>query len=175
MAVSNNQHLIEPASDMIVAYIRANIEPVLIAIQADRNSVVNRGVPLPLPREYFISKNQQALQTPSVFVIPEKGDFKKSRGANFVCATARYGVACVVQGQTSDIATRVAWRYQAAFSKLLDNLSLTSTDGTFRIVVITQAFEFSEDYTVSTQKGDAAEIWRKGFKLNCDVEFYEAK
>ena len=68
----------------------------------------------------------------------------------------------------------MADRYVAAFSQLLDNLGLTSTDKTFSIKIIAQGFKFSEDYTVSTQKGNSAQMWRKGFVLNVDVEFYEA-
>ncbi len=168
------RHLIEPARDMIIAYIRANIAGALAAVEADRNSVVNLGIPLPLPREYFITKNFMALQPPSIFVVCERGDFKKPRGANHINATARFGIVTIVEAQTSDQSTRMADRYVAAFSQLLDNLGLTSADKTFSIKIIAQGFEFSEDYTVSTQKGNGAELWRKGFKLSCDVEFYEA-
>ena len=168
------RHLVEPARDMIIAFIRANIAPALAAVESDRNAVFNYGVPLPSPREYFISKNWLALQPPSVFVVCESGDFKKTRGANHINATAKFGIVAVVEAQTSDVSTRMADRYIAAFSQILDNLKLTSADNTFSMKIIAQGFEFSEDYTVSTQKNDAAEMWRKGFKLNCDVEFYEA-
>ena len=172
------RHLVEPARDMLVAYIRANIAPALAAIQADRiaydQAAALAAVPLPVPREYFISKNWLALQPPSVFVVCESGDFKKTRGANHINATAKFGFVAVVEAHTSDLSTRMADRYLAAFSQILDNLKLTSADNTFSIKVIAQGFEFAEDYTVSTQKNDAAEMWRKGFKLNCDVEFYEA-
>lgn len=168
------RHLVEPARDMIIAFIRANIAPALAAVEADRNAGFNYGVPLPSPREYFISKNWLALQPPSVFVVCESGDFKKTRGANHINATAKFGIVAVVEAQTSDVSTRMADRYIAAFSQILDNLKLTSADNTFSMKIIAQGFEFSEDYTVSTQKNDAAEMWRKGFKLNCDVEFYEA-
>ena len=162
---------------MIIAYIRANIAPVLQAIEAERNAIPdsgNIGVPLPLPREYFISKNFLALQPPSVFVVCERIDFKKSRGANHINATARFGIVTIVEAQTSNQSTRMADRYVAAYSQLLDNLGLTNANDTFSIKIIAQGVEFSEDYTVSTQKGDTAQMWRKGFKLNCDVEFYEA-
>lgn len=168
------RHLIEPARDMIIGYIQSNISGALVSIEADRNTVFNFGVPLPVPREYFISKNFLALQPPSVFVVCEDGDFKKPRGANHINATARFGIAAIVEAQTSEQSTRMADRYVAAFSQLLDNLGLTSTDKTFSIKIIAQGFKFSEDYTVSTQKGNGAQMWRKGFVLNVDVEFYEA-
>ena len=171
------RHLTEPAKDMIIAYLRANLPTALQQIEADRNAIAvsgNPGIPLPPPREYFIAKNFLALQPPSCFVVTERVDFKKSRGANHINATARFGIVAIVEAQRSDLTTRMADRYVAAFSQVLDNRSLTSTDNTFRLVVICQGVEFSEDYTVSTQKGNGSEMWRKGFKLNCDVEFYEA-
>src|SRR5580704_10384180 len=142
------RHLIEPARDMIVAYIKGNIGPALAAIETSRNAVFNYGIPLPLPREYFISKNFLALQPPSVFVVCERVDFKKPRGANHINATGSFGIVTVVEGQTSDITTRMADRYVSAYSQILDNLGLTSTDKTFSIKIIAQGVEFSEDYTV---------------------------
>lgn len=168
------RHLVEPARDMIVAFLRGNITAALQAVETDRNSVFNYGVPLPSPREYFISKNFLALQTPSVFVVAESGSFKKERGANHINGTAKFGIVAIVEAQTSDISTRMSDRYLAAFSQILDNLGLTSADNTFRIKLIAKEFEFAEDYTVSTDKGNQAYLWRKGFKLNMDVEFYEA-
>jgi hypothetical protein len=163
---------------MIVAYIQANIQAALVAVQADRiandQAAARAAVPLPVPREYFIAPNYLALQPPSVFVVCDSGDFKKARGANHINATAKINVTAMVEAQSAQLSTRMADRYLAAFSQILDNLGLTSSDNTFRIKIIAQGFKFSTDYTVSTQKGDAAEMWRKGFELNCDVEFYEA-
>lgn len=169
-----SRHLIEPASDLIVAYIKATIPAVLTEIRDDRNAEKNLGVATPIPKEYFIAKNYTALQPPSVFVICDSIDFKKDRGANHINATAKYGIAAVCEAQTTQDATRIAWRYQAALSQILDNLSLTSVDGTFRIKVIVRNAEFSEDYEVSTRPNNPAQRWRKGVQLKCDVEFYEA-
>lgn len=171
------RHLTEPARDMIIACLRANLDAALRDVEADRNAIQASGlsgIPLPSPREYFIAKNFMALQPPSVFVVCESVDFKKARGANHINATARFGIVAIVEAQRAEFSTRMADRYVAAFSQVLDNTSLTSADKTFRINIICQGVEFSEDYTVSTQNGSASQTWRKGFKLACDVEFYEA-
>lgn len=168
------RHLIEPATDMIVAYIKENIAPALVAINASRNAVFNAGVAIPVPRQYFIDKNYMALQPPSIFVVCEDIDFKKDRGANHINATARYGIAAIQEGQTTEQVARITWRYQAALSQILDNLSLTSSDKTFRINVIVTGASFSEVYEEGTQPSSPAYRWRKGVELMCDVEFYEA-
>jgi hypothetical protein len=168
------RHLVEPATDMIIAYITANIATALAAVEADRNSVIDLGIPLPVPREYFIAKKYMALQPPSIFVVCDSIDFKKDRGANFIFATAKYGIAAIAEGQTTEIVTRETWRYQAALSQILDNLGLTNTGNTFKIKIIVRSAEFSEEYDTSSREGNPAQRWRKGVLLGCDVEFYEA-
>jgi len=168
-----SRHLVEPATDMILNYIKGNIAEALDAVRTDRNAVKNLGYPTPIPKEYFISKNYVSLQPPSVFIVCDSIDFKKDRGANHINATAKYGIAAIAEGQTTEENTRTTWRYQAALSQLLDNLSLTSMDSTFKIKVIVRNAEFTEDYEVSTRPNNIAQRWRKGVLLKCDVEFYE--
>lgn len=168
------RHLAEPASDMIVAYIKQNISSALTAVRTDRNSVEgNLGLPTPIPNEYFIAKNYMALQPPSIFVVCDNIDFKKERGANFIDATAQYGIAAIAEGRIIEDVTRITWRYQAALSQILDNLTLTSADETFRIKIIVRGAEFSEEYEAGTRTNNSASRWRKGVLLKCDVEFYE--
>lgn len=169
-----SRHLVEPATDMIVAKIKASIGAALTGIRADRNAIQTLGYPTPIPKEYFIAKNYTALQPPSIFVICDSIDFKKDRGANHINATAKYGIVAIMEAQTTQEATRIAWRYQAALSQILDNLSLTSADGTFKIKLIVRSAEFAEDYEVSERPNNPAQRWRKGVQLKCDVEFYEA-
>lgn len=171
------RHLVEPATWMIRDYIQANIGQALIDINASLAvSEGNLGLSVPKPREYFIAANYMALQPPSVFIVCSSIDFKKERGANFIFATADYEIATVVEGQTTYNTTIMAWRYVAALSQILDNKGLTNTDNTFSIKIVVERAEFSEDYreSVSTQPGDPAQKWRKGFLLRCGVEFYEA-
>ena len=172
--MSTNRHLVEPASDLLVDYIEANIAAALTSIRADRNAVQNLGLPTPIPREYFIARSYMALQTPAIFVVCDSIDFKKDRGANHINATAKYGIAAISEGLNTEDVTRITWRYQAALSQILDNLSLTSADNTFSIRVIVKSAEFLEEYDTSSQGNNTAKRWRKGVQLKCDVEFYEA-
>lgn len=179
--MSNIRNLTENATDMIVDYVRANIETALSAISAEKLTLPagkGNGIAIPKPREYFITSRvpdgYAALQAPSIFVVCDSVDFQKARGANFLDGTMKFGIAAIVEGQTLDFITRGAWRYQAALSQILDNLGLTSVDGSFRIKIIVQGAEFSEEYDNSSRTGNAAKSWRKGVLLKCDVEFYEA-
>lgn len=168
------RHLIEPATDLIQSYIQANIGTALSAIRTDRNSTLNRGIPTPVPNEYFIAKNYVSFQPPAIFIICNRVDMKKDRGANHINATAEYTIAAVSEGQTTTETTRITWRYQAALSQILDNLRLTSSDNSFSIKLIVKNAEFSEDYEVSMKEGNPAKRWRKGVTLGVDVEFYES-
>ncbi len=166
-------YLIEPASDMLEAYIKANIETALVTIRTQRNAIINEGVPTPAFKEYFLAPKYSALQPPSLFIICKDIDFKKERGANTVDATAHYTFAAVAEAQTTEQVARATWRYQAALAQLLDNLSLTSADGGFRIKVIVRTADFNQEYDVSTSDGNAAKRWRKEVHLMCDVEFWQ--
>lgn len=167
-------HLVEPATDLLNAYISQNIEAALATIRTDRNAEQNRGIPTPKFKEYFIAKNYSALQPPALFIVCEEVDFKKSeRGANFIDATGRYVFAAVAEAQTQAIVARATWRYQAALAQILDNQTLTSQDGTFKIKVIVRNAGFTEEYDVSTQQGNTAKAWRKEVHLRCDVEMWE--
>jgi len=168
------RHLVEPATDLILGYIAANIPAALTDIRTDRNNPVNLGLPTPVPQEYFIASPYMALNPPSIFIVCDSIDFKKDRGANFICATAKYGIAAIAEGLNTENLTRQTWRYQAALSQILDNLSLTSSDNTLRLKIIVRAAEFSESYDASSQGNKPAKRWRKGVLLRCDVEFYEA-
>ena len=169
------RHLIEPATDLLSAYNKANIETALAAVRADRNSAQNLGISTPAFREYFIARNYTALQPPALFIVCDDVDFKKAeRGANFIDATAHYTIAAISEGQTNEIVARATWRYQAALSQILDQKILTSADGTFRIVVIVRNADFSEEYDLSTQAGNPAKRWRKEVHLKCDVEIFES-
>lgn len=168
------RHLVEPAIFMITNHIKANIAAALTDVRDDRNLILgNAGIPTPVPNEYFIAPKYQGYSPPSIFVVCESGDLKKQRGANHINGTMKINVAAIVENQKTDIITRQAWRYQAALSQILDNLDLTSSDNTFRINIIVRDFEFTEEYTDSTKPEDPASKWRKGVRLNCDVEFFE--
>lgn len=169
------RNLVEPATDLITDYIQANIAAALAQVRSARDSIDNLGIPTPMFREFFIARNYSALQPPAYFVVCDDIDFKKEqRGSNFINATAHYTIAAIAEGQTNEDVARATWRYQAAFSQILDNTRLTSTDGTFRIVLIVRSADFSEEYDVSQQAGNPAKRWRKEVHLKCDVEFWEA-
>lgn len=168
-----SRHLVEPATDLLVQYIKDNLPAALADVRANRNSVSNGGYATPIPKEYFISKNYIALQPPSVFVVCDDIDFRKERGANHINATAHYGIAAIAEGQTTEIVTRITWRYQAALSQILDNLSLTTADNGLIITVVVRNAEFSEEYDGSSKEGNVAKRWRKGVLLKCDVELRE--
>ena len=168
-----SRHLVEPATDMIIAHIQQYIGAALLEISSARNAIFNYGVAIPNPREYFIDKNQMALQPTSIFVVANSIDFKKDRGANFVDASAKYGIAAICEAQTTNDVARITWRYQAALSQILDNKQLNSSDNTFSLKIIVQGAEFSETYDPGTQQGSPAKNWRKGVQLTCDVELWE--
>lgn len=167
------RQLVEIATDMLLDYIKANLPAALADVRADRNAVENLGLATPIPREYFIAKNYVALQPPSVFIVCDDIDFQKERGANHINAVAHYGITAISEAQTTENATRITWRYQAALSQILDNVSLTNASDKLKLTVIVRNAEFSEDYEVSSKEGNPAKRWRKGVLLKCDVEFRE--
>ncbi len=167
-------YLIENATDMLGEYIVSNVGAVLASIRAQRNSEENLGIATPVFKDYFIAPKYSALQPPALFIICDDIDFKKEqRGANFIDATAHYTFAAVSEAQTVEQVARATWRYQAALAQLLDNLSLTTTDGAFRIKVIVKGADFNQEYDVSTEAGNTAKRWRKEVHLKCDVEFWQ--
>ncbi len=170
------RHLVVPAMDMLVAEVKSELPAALTLVRDERNTVINRGLPTPIPTtdSYYIAKKYNAYRTPALFFEAEEIDFRKNRGANFLDGTMRIFVAAIVSAQNNDDVNRIAWRYQAALSAILDNLHLTNSDNTFKIIVIVQRAQFSESYSDSTEPGNMAERWRKGVLLECDVEFYEA-
>lgn len=167
------KNLIEPATDLLVDYIQTNIGTALAAVRTERNSTVDLGIPTPVFQQYFIYRNYSAFPAPALFVVCDDMDFHKERGANFICSVARYTFAAISEGQTTEIVARANWRYQTALCRLLDNLSLTSTDGSLKIVVVVKNADFSEEYDVSQQAGNAAKRWRKECHLRCDVNIFE--
>lgn len=167
-------HLVEIATNLILTQIKDNIADALTVVRTNANLGQNLGLPTPPPREYFIARNQKALQCPAVYVISKEIDFKKDRGANFIAATGSYEIAIVVEAQTTEDAARMTWRYQTALRDVLDNRSLTSADQALRIVCIVRGAAFTEEYDPSENPGKSSAIWRKGALIRVDVEFYEA-
>lgn len=167
-------HLIESATDLILAELKAKIGPTLEAMRSVANLEKNRGLPTPPFQEYFIARNIKAMRAPAVFVIADEIDFKKDRGANFITATASFQIAAVVEAQIMEDAARICFRYQAALQKILDNASLTTADQALRIVCIVRTGKFTEEYDPSEKPGTTSAVWRKGVLLRVDVELYEA-
>jgi len=167
-------NLIEPTTDLLVNYIEANIQTALAAVRTARNSVQNLGIPTPPFQEYFITRGYSAYPAPALFVVCDDMDFHKERGANYIASVARYTFAAISEGQTNEIVARANWRYQTALCRLLDNLELTSTDGSLKIVVVVKTADFSEEYDASQTSGNTAKAWRKECHLRCDVNIFEA-
>jgi hypothetical protein len=163
-------HLVEIAVDLIETQIKSNIAAALAAVRTQRADAF---VTTELPKGYYNYQPAKGYDTPAVFIIPENIDFKKERGANHTNATAKINVAVIIEDQTADRLVARAWRYQSALYSLLDQVPLTTTDNTFKIVVIVRRAEFTEEYSDSTRKGQPSAAWRKGVLLECEVEMFE--
>lgn len=162
---------IEIAVDLITSHIQSNIAGALASVSTERADDV---VSLPSPQYYFNYSGARADRCPAVFIVPEEVEYnKRERGANFVFGTALINVAVILEEQRKDLLSIETWRYQAALLTILDEISLTTSGGDFKIKLIVRHSRFLEDYSASTKPENMASVFRKGVELELDVEMYE--
>jgi hypothetical protein len=164
--------LTEISADLIEQTIKADIAAALTAVRTQR---ADPKVTTEPPRSYFIFEKPKAYQCPAIIIIPQGYDFRPSEGgANHINAILRIDVAVVVEDRAADLATRKAWRYQAALMKVLAQRSLTSADGAVKLVVVVNRAEFSPLFTQSEDPAAPEGPFRKEVRLECGAHHFEA-
>lgn len=167
-----SSQLVEIASDLIINKIKDNISSALNQVNTDRTTLgLQYGVAIPTPREYFIFEKAQNYQCPSIYVICRNIDFQKTRGANHINAIMDFGVSALVEAQREGQETVMAWRYQSAIHKILDQTALTDAIANVKIVCISRMASFSE--TFSSADTGRQGMFRKEVLLDFNVEHYE--
>jgi hypothetical protein len=126
------------------------------------------------PHDYFIYPKAQGYRTPAVFIVPERQDFKKQeRGANHINAETRLNISVLIEDKDAERLYLKAYRYQAALMGLLDQASLTSSDGKVKLTVVVENAQFSPLYSLTKDPSAPNAVFRKEVWLECSVEHYE--
>jgi len=168
--MSNVRHLIETACDLIIAKLKAELPPVLVAIRANRADDL---VTLEPPRDYYVFPKAKGYRTPAVFVIGDRIDFlKEQRGANHVNAALRVNISILVEDKDAERLIRKSYRYQAAAHQVLDQAVMMSGDAQARFTVVIQSASFSPLYS-NLEAGDPQAVFRQEIALECDVYNFE--
>lgn len=163
--------LAEIAVNMIEAQIRSNIAAALAAVRVQRGDAKVTTEP---PNEYFQYETAQVYRAPAVFTIIKGQDFRnQAQGANHINALNDMVIAVVVEDRVERLVTTKAFRYQAALTALLHEVSLTSGDGAVRLFSRVQNSEFAAtiSYLKDPQASDS--VFRKEVSLRLQVEHIE--
>jgi hypothetical protein len=164
----SSHRLIEESINLMITYLTANMPTALSEVSVDW---ADNKVPLNPPTAYF-NYEASGYRPPCIFVIGESTNFRLGeKGANFITAVSRINVSALIQTDKNPNLTTMAYRYQAALHKLLNNKILDSSDSKVRIVVKVERAEFSATFT-NAGKGEQG-MFRKEVVLQCDVEHYE--
>lgn len=163
------RHLVETACDMITAKMQADLPTALVNIGTNRGDFK---VTLEPPRDYYIYPRAQGYRTPAVFVIGDRVDFLKSKGANHINAAIRINVTVLVEDRDAERLMRKSYRYQAAISQVLDQVPLISADNQVRITPVIQNASFSPLYS-NLDPGNPQAVFRREIALEIDVMDYE--
>jgi len=162
--------LVETDVNLIDAWLQANIAAALTEISVYRG---DNFVSMEPPHSYFHFPNAKAYRAPAVFIVPEDGDFKLSRGQNSIDMTNKINVAVVCEDKDSYRLTVKVWRYQAALTKLLYLTPLQTGDASVKIVTKVVRHVFSDIYPKPRSPGDPEQVFRKEVVVQLEVEHYE--
>lgn len=166
--------LVESDVYLIKNYLSSNMAASLLQVAA-AHSTTYPVVTVDPPADYFTYQRARAYRTPAVFVIPERMDFKKrERGQNHINAETRLNVTVVIEDKDAERIYLKAYRYQAALVGLLDQASLTSTDGKVKIVIVIENAQFSPLYSDAKSPDDPRAIFRKEVSVELAVQHYES-
>lgn len=166
-------HLAETTINLIKVHLQANMTAALKQVWDDRPD--HRST-METPNDYFIYVPTHAYRRPAMILQCSDFDFRLSTGPNFINALAKVTVEAVVQDRDRESLTIKTWRYQCAMVHLLDNLELTNTDGSVKIICKVLKTPFSADGTIEDRdSSDPIAVFAKGVMVELDVEHYERK
>lgn len=169
--VGNGSYLLaELAVDLIEAQIKANIAQALANVRTERQDPIVTTEP---PREYFQYEKAQGYRLPAIFTIIQDMDFRgETQKPNHVNALDQVVVAVVVEDRLERTVVKKAWRYQAALTQCLHQVSLTSADGALRLFSRVRRCAFSG--LINLKDKNAAEaVFRQEMSLTLAVEHVE--
>jgi hypothetical protein len=163
-------NLIEKPTDMIMAFIKANIAEALTEIRNERGNYVVSTEPPPT-QSYFIYEGAMAYQAPGVFVVAQKNQTRLDRGQSFTNSQARYCISVVVEDKEKELLSRKSWRYQDALYGMLHETEIrddVSPITKIAIKVIEQ--RFSNNFASGNEQ---QKTFRKEVAFDCDVEIWQ--
>jgi hypothetical protein len=164
------RQLVEGSTNLIVAYIQANIAAALdkVALAAG-----NPHVSLENPKEYFIYAKPHGYKPPSVFVICDEMDFRiQEHKANFINAKDKFKISILIEDQDADNITYKSWRYLSALDEVLDEASILSGDSKLALKIIVYRASFTPIWTRQEGSGEGGKF-RREIVLECEVEHNE--
>lgn len=166
-SASTPVNLTEKITYAIKDYLVTNLPANLSYVRSDRNTDVN----ITLPQEYLVFFPAHAFRAPAIFIVCDSIDLMLDRGQNHINAQMKYFINVVVEEQTLERLQKLAWRYQDALFKTLDQLVLedpTKYQANIKIVKI----EYSGDYSYKNESTSLASF-RKEMLLELQVEQYQ--
>lgn len=171
MPILPGYRLIETTVRLIEKQIKDNIADALEEIRLLHADAL---VTLEPPKEYFIyERSAHVYRAPAVFTIFRNQDFRNdAKNANHLNSMCEGYVAIVVQDRNETNLEIKSWRYQAALTKLVHEVTLTSSDGAVRLFSRVQNCEFSG--VINLKNPNASEsVFRKEVSLRLQVEHVE--
>jgi len=166
--------LVESDVYLIRDYLKQNMQSALLQV-GTTHSATYPVVSVDPPTDYFTYQSAKAYRSPAVFIIPERMDFKKrERGQNHINAETRLNVTVVIEDKDAERIYLKAYRYQAALVGLLDQASLTSSDGKVKIVCVIENAQFSPLYSDAKEANDPRAIFRKEVSVELAIQHYES-
>lgn len=162
--------LAEITADLVEGTIKQNIAQALSNLRQERNDPVVSTEP---PREYFQYETARVYRAPAIFVIIKDQTPRDSvMGANHMNMMTDMTVAVVVEDRLERLLVKKAYRYQAALTQLLHQVSLTNSDASVRLFSRVQNFQFSGLINLKNDKAPEA-VFRKEVSLKLQVEHIE--
>ena len=162
--------LTEIGVQLIETHIKTNIAAALADVRTDR---ADARVTTEVPKSYFRFARARGYDSPAVFVIAEGFDFRATEGWNYVYGTHDIKVAVLVEDRDRYNLTTKAWRYQAALTKLLDQTTLQSGDGSVKIVSKILRNTFSGIFSEAADTENPMTVFHKEVICELEVEHYE--
>lgn len=160
---------IEIAVELIQTHIQTSIAAALVAVRAERNDPIVSTEP---PRDYFIYEEAHAYRAPAIYILADDQKIlNREKGANYLAARDYILVNVIIEDRVARLATKKAWRYQAALLKVLHEVVLTTSDNTLRLFSIVENCKFSAVTLKDPKSADA--VFRKEVSLALEVEHIE--
>lgn len=161
--------LAEIAVNLIESQIRSNIAAALASLRVERSDPIVTTEP---PREYFQYETAHVFRPPAVFTIMKGMDPRGSKGPNTINALDDIVVAVVVEDRIQARVVKKAYRYQAALTQVLHQVSLTTSDNALRLFSRVQSWQFSGIVNLKDPKASDA-VFRKEVSLRLEVDHIE--